>query len=76
MHFYSGIPHGNTNAIMSTIQSLQMHSMGNQLLPHGDLQTDLQNQFLIEQVSWKILAKIYSSDKNVKLLIFENKIGL
>ncbi|CAB01869.3 EOR-2 [Caenorhabditis elegans] len=61
---FNGIPHGNTNAIMSTIQSLQMHSMGNQLLPHGDLQTDLQNQFLIEQFQLRAMQSMYNTFNN------------
>lgn len=48
---FNGLPHGNANSIMSTLQSLQMQSMGNQILPQSDLHCDLQNQLLLEQLT-------------------------
>lgn len=48
---FNGLQHGNANSIMSTLHTLQMQSMGNQILPQSDLQCELQNQLLLEQLT-------------------------
>uniref|UniRef100_A0A1I7TN18 EOR-2 n=1 Tax=Caenorhabditis tropicalis TaxID=1561998 RepID=A0A1I7TN18_9PELO len=63
---FNGLQHQNANSIMSTLHTLQMQSMGNQILPPTDLHCDLQNQLLIEQLS--AMQSMYNTINNTQKL--------